>query len=126
MDILNDYNKLLCKIIRNNHRGIVVLSGKDYFDILSNLLKIYYEKIKNFKDKIKILYISEDFNGDYLYRFQKLEEKIDFLDIEKIKYKDSKKILGKTYDILILDMYKSLTPDYIGRIIETLSGIGIA
>jgi len=39
MDILNDYNKLLCKIIRNNHRGIVVLSGKDYFDILSNLLK---------------------------------------------------------------------------------------
>ena len=126
MDILNSYNKLLCKIIRSNHRGIVVLSGKEYFDILSNLLKIYYEKIKNFKNNIKILYVSEDFNGDYLYRFQKLKEKIDFLDIEKIKYRDSKKILGKTYDILILDMYRSLTPDYIGRIIETLSGMGIA
>ncbi|WP_231434310.1 DUF1726 domain-containing protein [Candidatus Nanopusillus massiliensis] len=66
-----------------------------------------------------------DFNGDYLYRFQKLKEKVDFLDIEKIKYIDSKKILGKAYDILILDMYKSLTPDHIGRIVETLSGIGI-
>jgi tRNA(Met) cytidine acetyltransferase len=126
MDLKKDYDKLLCKIIKNNHRGIIVISGSNYFDIISDLINRYYEIIKNFRQDINILYVTEDYYGDFLYRFEKLEEKLKDFNITKIKYKDSRKILGKTFNIIILDMYKSLTPDHLGRIIETLSGSGIA
>lgn len=123
---MENYDKLLCNIISNNYRGIVVISGNNYFELLYQLINRYYEVIKNFKQDINILYATEDYYGDFLYRYEKIEEKLKEFNIKKIKYKDSKDILGKTFDILILDMYKSLTPDHIGRIVETLSGSGIA
>ncbi|BBL45616.1 tRNA(Met) cytidine acetyltransferase [Nanobdella aerobiophila] len=124
-ELEKNYKSLICKIIKNNHRGIVVLSGENYFHILSDLINYYISKIENYREDIKILYVTEDYFGDYLYRYEKLLENFKDLQVDKIRYKDSDKILGKTYNILILDMYKSLTPDYLGRIIETLSGSGI-
>ncbi|MGC9079395.1 MAG: tRNA(Met) cytidine acetyltransferase TmcA [Nanopusillaceae archaeon] len=127
-NIENVYSALLCKIFNHNHRGIVVISGDNYFEILNKMIKKYNEFLKNlniYKD-IKILYVTEDFYGEYLYRFENLADLLKDFEIIKVKYKDSKKVLGKTFDIIILDMYKSLTPNHLGIIIETLSGSGIA
>ncbi|KNH08278.1 hypothetical protein XU18_1179 [Perkinsela sp. CCAP 1560/4] len=40
-------------------------------------------------------------------------------------YKESKKIIGNTYGMVILQDFESLTPDVLARVIETASGGGI-
>ncbi|MEM1685046.1 MAG: GNAT family N-acetyltransferase, partial [Nanopusillaceae archaeon] len=76
---------------------------------------------------LRSLFITEDFYGDFSKRYEetkKVFEKYN-INLEKGKYSESEKYMGKTYELLILDMYKSLTPDYLGRLIGTVSGKGL-
>ena len=52
----------------------------------------------------------------------------DFIPNSKIKfcsYRDSSKVLGQTYQILILQDFSEITPNILARTVETISGGGI-
>lgn len=40
-------------------------------------------------------------------------------------YKDTQKILGKTYDVLVLQDFEALTPNLLARTVETIAGGGL-
>lgn len=54
-----------------------------------------------------------------------------FPAVEQVKqadisyYKDSAKILGQTYGMLVLQDYEAITPNLLARTIETVEGGGI-
>ncbi|MEM1896030.1 MAG: GNAT family N-acetyltransferase [Nanopusillaceae archaeon] len=126
-EILNEFKKMICNNIAKNHRGIIILSGKNYKKYIDILLKEYIDILKEQSTNLRSLFITEDFYGDFSKRYEetkKVFEKYN-INLEKGKYSESEKYMGKTYELLILDMYKSLTPDYLGRLIGTVSGKGL-
>ncbi|MEM4511445.1 MAG: GNAT family N-acetyltransferase [Nanopusillaceae archaeon] len=126
-EILNEFKKMICNNITKNHRGIITLSGKNYKKYIDILLKEYIDILKEQSTNLRSLFITEDFYGDFSKRYEetkKVFEKYN-INLEKGKYSESEKYMGKTYELLILDMYKSLTPDYLGRLIGTVSGKGL-
>ncbi|MEM1782578.1 MAG: GNAT family N-acetyltransferase [Nanopusillaceae archaeon] len=126
-EILNELRKMFCNNFLRNHRGIIVLSGKKYKKYIDKIIEEYKNFLKEQYVDLKILFVTEDFYGDFSKRYEEINEifkKYNF-NLEKGKYSESEKYMGKTYEILILDMYKSLTPDYIGRLIGTVSGKGL-
>jgi len=47
---------------------------------------------------------------------------------EKIKscsYRDSQKVLGNTFDMIVIQDFEALTPNVLCRVIETVAGSGI-
>ncbi|MEM5830062.1 MAG: GNAT family N-acetyltransferase [Candidatus Aenigmatarchaeota archaeon] len=51
-------------------------------------------------------------------------EKLD-LDFYYLEFKDSKKVLGQTFDNAIIDMRENIHPDDLGRIVDSVRGGGI-
>lgn len=47
-------------------------------------------------------------------------------DIKYVFYRDSHKVLGNTYGMVVLQDFESLTPNVLCRTIETIEGGGIA
>jgi len=125
--MLTHVERMLCINIKNNYRGIIVISGKNYKDVIKSVVSKYLEITKKDPSDIRCLYVTEDYYGSFSTRYEEIKKVFDSfkINVEKGKYKDSVKYMGKTYDLLILDMYRSLTPDYIGRLIGTVAGTGL-
>ncbi|RDD52547.1 tRNA(Met) cytidine acetyltransferase [Nanoarchaeota archaeon NZ13-N] len=126
-DMLNHLNRMLCVNKKNNFRGIIVISGSKYKKILENVISRYLEVIDRIPEDIKCLYVTEDYYGSFSTRYDEVKKALEErgLKLEKGKYKDSVNYMGRSFDLLILDLYRSLTPDYIGRLIGTVSGGGL-
>jgi|BEDMetMinimDraft_2_1075160.scaffolds.fasta_scaffold02512_4 tRNA(Met) cytidine acetyltransferase len=54
-----------------------------------------------------------------------LGEEVKCVEREEIHYQDSSRVLGKTYDALVLDVIHDLRPDDIGKLVEVVRGGGI-
>lgn len=126
----------------NKHRSFIVMVGSKclfqvptIYNILSQLRK---EPLNNilwcYKKDLQLSSNQEKQNK----QIQRLKEKglvMDetanqihvFLNSHKIrycKYKDTSSILGKTFDLLILQNFEDITPNNFARTIETVSGGG--
>ncbi len=89
-------------------RRIIVVSKKEGHE---NLIR----KIRNiFKNK-KVLYIG----------YQKDEFKDIVRNLDAYSFEDTQKVLGRTYDFLILDLRENLSPNDIGRVINVVRGGGL-
>jgi len=130
----NKFQKIIIKAIRNsiklNHRRLFVLASKDIYKHIKysvDIIKLYLRIIKT-KDVISLLYTSYDPNNPPEEVFintlsQKLKE--TNIKLNKIPFSASIKVMGRTYDIVIVDFTRDLPPNEIGRIIETARGGGI-
>ena len=118
MDVKEMFNRMLCNNISKGYRGVVILSGEGRENLLKELLSTFINTLSNFKTEINGLFAYEE-NSEL-----KIIEDINY-EIDKVKYEDSIDVLGKTYDYLILVMYKALTPDDLGRLIETVQTPGV-
>lgn len=128
--------------VNNRHRSFIIMVGSKclyqvptIYDILSKIRK---EPLDNilwcYKKDLQLSSNQEKQNR----QIQKLKEKgliLDetankihvFLQSRKIRYcryKDTSSILGKTYDMLILQNFEDITPNNFARTIETVSGGG--
>lgn len=104
MDALEHIEKLMREAKEYNERRMVVLAGereKSYSILLSFL--------SDFDGKVALL--------------SSIEMNIDGVDCFHLK--DSGKLLGTTYDILILDVYYSLQPSDIGKLYGIVRGGGL-
>lgn len=104
MDAIQHIKELLEEAKKYNERRLIVLSGdrdKSY--------NIIYSFIKEFEGKI--VYLS--------YPERKIE------GVECYHIKDSGKLLGTTYDALILDIYYSFQPADIGKLYGIVKGGGL-
>ena len=114
----------LAEAISNYERRIIIISGKKGHELVcAKLANIIKHNLLKFYNKIRVLYVYED----NIHRYERFLEEFDRsnTDFVSIKYKESVKVMGQTFDIAILDMIKSLTPDDIGKIFGTVRGGGI-
>ena len=104
MDALDLIVKLQKEAKKYNERRMIVLAGDR-----EKSFGIVFSFISNFKGKIALL--------------SYLEMKVDGVDCFHLK--DSGKLLGTTYDLLILDVYHSLQPSDIGKLYGIVRGGGL-
>ncbi len=119
----------LAEAIENYQRRMIVLCGEKaafYSGILSALTAKSLEKLL---PQVRILYVTEKFEEEWKERFEDFKRGFRIygkdLDFEKIIYKETVEVMGRTYEILILDMVRSLTPDDIGRVFGVVRGGGL-
>lgn len=141
---------LLSNISITNERAVLLIVGDRPKEQIPNLhyilcQKSSMEKIK--KPNILWCYKKEldlsshqkknlnkkgqnDMKGDYSKDNSEVNSFSQFINfnkdvIKQIKYDESQKILGKTFDILILQDFEAITPNLLCRTIETVSGGGM-
>ncbi|HDN95861.1 MAG: tRNA(Met) cytidine acetyltransferase [Thermoplasmata archaeon] len=104
MEALEHIQKLAAEAKKYNERRMVVLAGsrEKSFHILFSFLADYNGKIALLSS------LEMKFNG-----------------IDCFHLKDSSKLLGTTYDILILDIYHSLQPSDVGKLYGIVKGGGL-
>ncbi|AEH24475.1 tRNA(Met) cytidine acetyltransferase TmcA [Pyrococcus yayanosii] len=137
----------LAEAISNFHRRMVLLQGDTLekaklagilsagaVRVLSGLIPELMERKLRDKseDKIEVLYAT-DALGEDTYgrkRYEEFRKHFDVLagDLAKltaVTFKHSREILGRTFDVLILDLSYDFSPNDLGRIIETVRGGGL-
>ncbi len=125
------FDSAQAQAVNNYWRGFIILSGKkDYEKTLAKVVKESLKVLSEFRIKPQILYVHEDreINRERFEKFKKLLEKeakgLPY-KLNRIIFKDSQKVLGKTYDILIMDLTNALTPDDLGRLFGLVRGEGL-
>ncbi|AIY89869.1 tRNA(Met) cytidine acetyltransferase TmcA [Geoglobus acetivorans] len=107
------------KIARENrHRYVVFVCTKELNDRIMKLArKAYRQHLKSSENSEESLLLA---GRSY---FNELAEK--YFNGEVIHYKDSWKVLGQTYDSLIIDLTDGFHPNDLGILIETIREGGI-
>ncbi|MBP1357133.1 MAG: tRNA(Met) cytidine acetyltransferase [Sulfolobus sp.] len=106
--------------IKRNYRNLVYIEKKNYLDDVISILDLYYSINQNAitayafhpwatgaKDRLEI--VAKHVKG-YL---------------EDIDYSSADRYLGKTYDIVILDLVDNFEPNSVGRLVDLAKGGGL-
>ncbi len=88
-------------------RIIVIARRRNHEDLIASVKGIFKEK--------KVLYI-----GYEIDKYKKILE-----DIDAYTFEDTLKVLGRTYDFLILDLRENLSPNDVGRVVNVVRGGGL-
>ncbi|AAK39838.1 hypothetical protein (nucleomorph) [Guillardia theta] len=120
-------NQLLELSNKNSFRTIFLISGSN---VLHEIAKIHYLLSKyTSKNKNNILWVYNDHNSfEKLKKSKKnilVREFFENSQVRYLYYKDSKKILGNSFRICILQDLKAITPNIFLRIVETIEGGGV-
>ncbi|ASA77782.1 tRNA(Met) cytidine acetyltransferase TmcA [Thermococcus sp. 5-4] len=84
------------------------------------------------EDRIELLYATDALGEDTFgrKRYEAFRKHFDVLagstaEVKAVTFKHTRDILGRTFDILVLDMSYDYSPNDLGRIIETVRGGGL-
>ncbi|MDV3103539.1 tRNA(Met) cytidine acetyltransferase TmcA [Thermococcus waiotapuensis] len=137
----------LAQALENFHRRMIVIEGDTERKaelagilagasarVLSGILDELVKKRLRYEseNKIEVLYAT-DALGEETFgrkRYEAFRKHFDVLagsevNVQAVTFKHTREILGKTYDLLILDMSYDYSPNDLGRIIETVRGGGL-
>jgi len=137
----------LAESIEEFHRRIIVLasdtmkkatlagilggaSAKIISSILGELVK---KKLRDeSEDKMEVLYATDALGPETFgrMRYEEFRKHFDILagnnvNVTSVTFKHTRDILGRTYDLLVLDLSYDFSPNDLGRIIETVRGGGL-
>jgi len=116
------------KIARKyNHRRLVVLSGDDDEKLVGTLIAIVTSYVRKHGLREPILYAFNPFYGDGSQRKSLFKAGVNQQDliIEFVPYHETQKVLGRTYDLAILDLINNLEPNDLGRLMGVVQGGGL-
>ncbi len=112
--------------IRSNHRRIVVLTGNDGSALVegaSELVKAYMERYGT-SDK-ELLYVFHAFYEDSVERRNEFRERVGReYEFEYVPYHECRRVLGLTYDVIVMDLINNLEPNDLGRLLGIARGGG--
>ncbi len=116
------------KIARKyNHRRLVVLSGDDDEKLVGTLIAIVTSYVRKHGLREPILYAFNPFYEDGSQRKSLFKAGVNQQDliIEFVPYHETQKVLGRTYDLAILDLINNLEPNDLGRLMGVVQGGGL-
>ena len=137
----------LAQALENFHRRMIVIEGDTLKKaelagilagasarVLSGILdELIKKRLRDeSEDKIEVLYAT-DALGEETFgrkRYEAFRKHFDILagsnvEIKAVTFKHTRDILGRTFDVLVLDMSYDYSPNDLGRIIETVRGGGL-
>lgn len=126
--------------VKSNQRSFFVMIGDRGRDQIVNLHYMLSKSVVKARPSVLWCYKKElGFSSHNQRKMKKIKKKKDLglnedspfelfitsTDIRYCYYKDTHKILGNTYGMLILQDFEALTPNLLARTIETIEGGGI-
>ncbi|OQS05481.1 N-acetyltransferase 10 [Thraustotheca clavata] len=134
---------LLENCVKTNHRSFIVLVGDHGKDQVVNLHYILSKTVVKARPKVLWCYKKElGFSTHKQKRMKQIKKQmsrglydsntedpfelfISSTDIRWCYYKETQKILGKTYGMCVLQDFEAITPNILARTIETVEGGGV-
>ncbi len=101
------------------YRNLVFIEKKDYLDELRAVLSIYKDVVGG----SRTAYAFHPWATGSKERLSNLRDLLGKFD--DIDYSSSEYYLGKTYDLVVLDLVDNFQPNYIGRLVDLTSGGGL-
>ena len=128
--------------IDNHHRSLVVMAGSYGADRIPALSTILHKKLSTVPSVLWCYSKEANISSNRQKRNKQMTQKkangtlnedlansIDLFfssnQVQYAKYSDTQRILGKTYNMLILQDYQALTPNILARTVETVAGGGL-
>lgn len=144
-ELLNLTERALRGALENFHRRIIVLQGEGMekaklagilggasAGILSGLVDALIERRLREEPTIEVLYATDALGPETFgrKRYEEFRKHFDILagenvNVTALPFKYTRDILGRTFDMLILDLSYDFSPNDLGRIIETVRGGGL-
>ncbi|AIF68606.1 tRNA(Met) cytidine acetyltransferase [Palaeococcus pacificus DY20341] len=146
-NLLKLTERALSEALESFHRRMIVLQGEGMekaalagilggasASILSSIVsKLIEKKLRDeSEDKIEVLYATDALGPETFgrKRYEEFRKHFDILagenvNVTAVPFKYTKDILGRTFDMLILDLSYDFSPNDLGRIIETIRGGGL-
>ncbi len=129
-EFLSKLEEDLKNAIEGRHRRLVVISGNDPKKVGEAAKKVLmlYDKIRKEKNlgEGRVLYV---FHDEFPEAREikdiiktEIKEKAENLKLDINVYEASNKLLGTTYQGLVLDLTKDLKPNDVGRLVEVVEG----
>mmetsp|Transcript_30059 Transcript_30059/g.76168 ORF Transcript_30059/g.76168 Transcript_30059/m.76168 type:complete len:263 (-) Transcript_30059:3-791(-) len=119
----------------NNHRSILLLKGPKSSEKIPFLHYLWRKNSTQSTNTILWCLKNQKLRKSYGISEKKFFEKNENFNIQKNSmnsfqirycyYKETKKILGNTFGMCILQDFESITPNSLARIIETIEGGGV-
>jgi tRNA(Met) cytidine acetyltransferase len=135
---LKDFSDDIARAYASNERRLVVLCGSDPIKVAGltiDLIRRYIRKLRRLRKsaKLSVIHVFHDEFPDARLRATLVKDLIlskKLVDtrevtIEQAVYEASKKYLGTTQDVLILDLMNDLKPNDVGRLIGIVRGGGL-
>ncbi|HHI00437.1 MAG TPA: tRNA(Met) cytidine acetyltransferase, partial [Thermococcus litoralis] len=137
----------LAEAIEEFHRRMIVLAGDTMkkatlagvlggaaAKIISSILEEFMKKKlrDESENKVEVLYATDALGQETFgrKRYEEFRKHFDVLagenvNVTAVTFKHTRDILGRTYDLLVLDLSYDFSPNDLGRIIETVRGGGL-
>ena len=123
LNLSENLSLLVKEVLGSPYRRMVVFAGLNKEKLAANLVKEYV-KLKG--SNVELLYAADGFGEKSTYKiFKEKLGNFENLKIFPVLYEDSEKILGLTFDLLILDLTEQLKPNDLGRLVEVVRGGGL-
>ena len=127
------FSKAVKKALKLKHRRMFVFTGKSVDKSLDYISLLISEYVKlNPNNEIEGLFACSNLDNEpERSHFKSLQEKIKDLTetkpvkLDGVEFKQSYMIMGRTFDLAIIDLTVDLHPNDIGRLIETVAGGGV-
>lgn len=123
-EVREELRRIVVSGIRNNHRRLLVLED-EAMGYLIDILKIYNEARSN---EYSVLFSGKEDKDDATW-IQPYVDYIKQLDNKAkwgyVSLKNLERIMGTTWDLLIVDFLRDIRPNDLGRLIEVVRGGGL-
>ncbi|MEM4046958.1 MAG: GNAT family N-acetyltransferase, partial [Metallosphaera sp.] len=104
---------------RRFYRNLVYIEKRDYLDDLRSVLSIYNETLNGDTRA----YAFHPWVTGSKERFNSIKGLLG--NVEDIDYSSSEYYLGKTYDLVVMDLVDNFQPNYLGRLTDLVRGGGL-
>ncbi|KNH07750.1 hypothetical protein XU18_1641 [Perkinsela sp. CCAP 1560/4] len=118
--------------IARKHRCLFALPGDDCESTVTILQQVLQEALAGARPSIDILWCTKNeqtarrrAQAQKLKNVDKRKSPSPDIRIRYCQYRDTVHILGNTYDMVILDDFEAISPNFMARVVETANGGGV-
>ena len=122
------FMKTMKFISHNRFRSLILLTGKEIKESLQNIHYLWIKSSTQKRNPVLWCYKNNKKKSSFLNSKIVSDENKKFIKNSNITYcyyDETRKILGNTYGMCILEDFEHLSPNTLARVIETVEGGGI-
>lgn len=121
LEVIHKFEEEVKEGIKKNHRRMFIFPDGITHEFYLKIIKTYFEIYSIIP--VKILFASHDVNSIFQSIHSGLEP--ENFNVKIVEFPKINKILGQTFDLLVLDLTEQLKPNDLGILVETVKGGGV-
>jgi len=121
--------KVMKYISKNRFRSLILITGNEVKNVIQNIHYLWVKSSSHKRSPVLWCFKNNTQQSNiFLGTGGKVEGREDLskkMDISYCYYDQTRKILGNTYGMCVLEDFESISPNILARVIETIEGGGI-